>query len=53
MAAIGLHLDNLLLDGFSHFKTAHHLTSLELETEKLGCQLYRGCQIIKEISIRY
>ncbi len=36
MAAIGLHLDNLLSEGSSHFRTAHHLAE-SVRTGTLGC----------------
>ncbi len=48
MAAIGLHLDKLLSEGCSHFRTAHYLAK-SVKTGKLGCQLNRVRQIIKEI----
>ncbi len=51
MAAIGLHLDNLLSEGFSHFRMARHLAK-SVKTGNLGFQLNRVCQIIKEISTR-
>ncbi len=44
MAAIDLHLDNLLSEGFSHFRMAHHFA----KSVKTG----QICQIIKEISTR-
>ncbi len=51
MAAVGLHLDNLLSEGFSHIRTAHLLPQ-SVKTGKLGCHLNRVCQIMKDPGAR-